>query len=108
MTPKEEVAPEPVKVVQPKVENKKLFVSGMPPSISEEHLAKHFSKYGTVTHCVVVRNKDTGISRGFGFVTYGTVHEAEGALALEKHVVEGRQLKVQLSAQDGTQYSNKG
>ena len=38
-------------------EKKKLYVSGMPPSIEEDSLVKHFAYFGTVTHCAVIRNR---------------------------------------------------
>jgi len=87
--------PEATKMPKPKP-CKKLFVNGLPASMTEDSLFKHFSYYGTVTSCNVVRNHETGISRGFAFVNFATETEAEGAVANDKHVVDGREIRVNM------------
>jgi len=47
----------------------KVHVSGLPPNVNEAVLFDHFKTFGQI-HCVnIVRDKLTGISRGFGFVS---------------------------------------
>ena len=57
LEPPKDKAPPPLPPGPPEPEKKKLFVSGMPPTIAEDSLVKHFSYFGTVTHCFVVRNR---------------------------------------------------
>jgi RNA recognition motif-containing protein len=45
----------------------------MPPNMTEKPLMHYFSTFGHVTNVTVVRDKTTGISRGFGFVSLLTV-----------------------------------
>lgn len=49
---------------------KKLFVGAIREGISEENLREYFSKYGNIEDCVVMKEKETNKTRGFGFVTF--------------------------------------
>lgn len=49
---------------------KKLFVGGLSWSTTDESLRRVFKEFGTVEEAKVVRKRDTGRSRGFGFVTF--------------------------------------
>ncbi len=48
----------------------KLFVGGLPFSTTDEELQQLFSAHGTVASAVVVKDRDTGRSKGFGFVEF--------------------------------------
>jgi hypothetical protein len=58
----------------------KLFVGGLGPSTTEADLRAFFSKFGQVVDAVVIPNRSTGESRGFGFVSYPTSALAEEAI----------------------------
>jgi RNA recognition motif-containing protein len=60
---------------------KKLFVGGIPWATTSDDLQQLFSQYGTVTSAVVITDKMTGRSRGFGFVEFGSDSEADAAIA---------------------------
>lgn len=49
---------------------KKLFVGGVREGLNEDHLRQYFSKYGKIEDCIVMKEKDSGKLRGFGFVTF--------------------------------------
>jgi len=49
---------------------KKVFVGGISPDTTEDHMQEYFSQYGSVESVSVITDKETGKSRGFGFVTY--------------------------------------
>jgi len=54
-----------------------------------------FSEYGSVTDSIVMRDRETGRSRGFGFVTYATSEEADVAISnLNDQELDGRRIKV--------------
>ena len=55
-------------------------------------LLSYFSQYGEVIDCVVMKNQQTGKSRGFGFVTYRDVSCVEAVLSVPSHIVDGRQV----------------
>ncbi|CAN1171374.1 Small RNA-binding protein 11, chloroplastic [Linum perenne] len=59
----------------------KLFVKGLPFSMTEEMLANAFSEFGNVVQAQVVMNKDKKKSKGFGYVTFKSEDQAQKALA---------------------------
>ncbi|CAK8685019.1 ELAV-like protein 1-B [Clavelina lepadiformis] len=60
--------------------NINLYVSGLPADASEERLQDHFSPFGTITQCRVIRDKNTGLCQGFGFVLFANRDEAGEAI----------------------------
>ncbi|TNM97771.1 hypothetical protein fugu_014017 [Takifugu bimaculatus] len=58
----------------------KLFIGGLSFETNEESLAEAFGKYGTIEKVDVIRDKETGRSRGFGFVKYESVEDAKDAM----------------------------
>ncbi len=76
----------------------KLFVGGLPWSTTDEGLKAAFDEYGTVEEANVVRERDSGRSRGFGFVTFSTEEEAQAAVqGMDGQEIEGRQVRVESS-----------
>jgi len=75
--------------------SKKLYVGGLPYSVSESDLNQLFSAHGTVESANVITDRNTGRSKGFGFVEMSTQAEAEAAIeALNGTDLEGRSLTV--------------
>jgi RNA recognition motif-containing protein len=78
--------------------NKKLYVGGLPYSVTDEKLVELFQSHGTVESAKVVTDRYTDQSRGFGFVEMSTEQEAEQAIqALNGTQIEGRSLTVNVS-----------
>jgi len=78
--------------------NNKLYVGGLPFSVTETQLRELFQSHGTVESAVVVTDRYTERSRGFGFVEMSTQQEAEQAIqALNGTMLEGRNLTVNVS-----------
>jgi cold-inducible RNA-binding protein len=74
---------------------KKLYVGNLPFGMTGSDLQNLFEKHGRVESAQVVADRDTGRSRGFGFVEMGTGEEAEAAVAaLNGQEVNGRALTV--------------
>ena len=82
---------------QPKAVNQgtNLFVTGLSPKAREDDLNELFSAYGVVDKVQIMRDPHTDESRGFGFVNFKTVEEAERALALDGTVFMDRTLVIQ-------------
>jgi len=73
----------------------KLYVGGLPYSTDDEELQKIFAEYGTVESATVIKDRDSGQSKGFGFVELSTDEEAEAAIkALDGQEVGGRRVRV--------------
>ncbi|HEU5321693.1 MAG TPA: RNA-binding protein [Methylomirabilota bacterium] len=74
----------------------KLFVGGLSFSTSSERLREAFAAAGTVESASVVTDRDTGRSRGFGFVEMATPEEAEQAISkLNGTSLDGRTIQVE-------------
>ena len=74
---------------------KRLYVGNLPYSSSDASLRQLFEAHGSVTSAQVIMDRDTGRSKGFGFVEMGSDQEAQAAItALNGHEVDGRPLTV--------------
>jgi hypothetical protein len=72
----------------------KLFIGGLPWAMDNERLKQVFAEFGDVADARVILDRDTGRSRGFGFVTYANEAGAENALALDGTEIDGRRIRV--------------
>lgn len=74
---------------------KKLFVGSLAWATTDDSLQAHFAQCGTVSSAKVVTDRDTGRSRGFGFVEFEDDNEADTAIAkLNESELDGRQITV--------------
>lgn len=77
---------------------KKLFVGGLPFAFNDEALGALFAEVGTVESAVVIRDRATARSKGFGFVEMSSEDEAKKAIAeMDGKDVEGRSLHVSIA-----------
>ena len=77
---------------------KRLFVGNLPYSVGERELEAAFAEYGTVVSTVVIRDDESGRSRGFGFIEMETDEMAESAAdALDGFEIDGRRLRVNVA-----------
>ena len=73
----------------------KLYVGGLPYATSEDQLKEHFAQAGNVASAIIIMDKMTGRSKGFGFVEMSTEEEAQNAVStLNGQEFEGRKLTV--------------
>ncbi|MCD9558419.1 hypothetical protein HAX54_015782 [Datura stramonium] len=82
------------------VQQGKVFVGGISVETSEETLTEHFCCYGEVVRSQVIRFRETGIGKGFGFVTFAdssVLHE----LLQRQHIILGRTVDVRLAKPKG-------
>jgi RNA recognition motif-containing protein len=74
---------------------KKLYVGNLAYSVSDSSLEEMFAAHGTVQSAQVIMDRDTGRSKGFGFVEMGSDQEAQAAIsALNGKEMDGRALTV--------------
>jgi cold-inducible RNA-binding protein len=74
---------------------RKLYVGNLPFSITEQALQSKFAQYGTVESVNLITDRDSGQSKGFGFVEMRTDAEASTAIReLNNTDLEGRAIKV--------------
>jgi len=78
--------------------SQKLFIGGLPFGTSSEALRELFNQVEGVETATVVMDRDTGRSRGFGFVEMATSEAADAAVRkFNGYTLDGRTLKVELS-----------
>jgi cold-inducible RNA-binding protein len=74
---------------------KKLYVGNLNYGVTSSDLEKMFTAHGVVQSAQVIMDRDSGRSKGFGFVEMGSDQEAQAAIAaLNGQQVEGRSLTV--------------
>ncbi|MDH4109536.1 MAG: RNA-binding protein [Gammaproteobacteria bacterium] len=74
---------------------KKLYVGNLPYSADDQSLQALFSQYGSVQSVNLITDRDTGRSKGFGFVEMGSDSDAQRAIeSLNGHDMDGRKLTV--------------
>src|SRR5436305_12691028 len=74
---------------------KKLYVGNLSYGVTDSHLDQMFAAHGTVQSAQVIMDRDTGRSKGFGFVDMGSDQEAQAAIsAMNGKEFDGRALTV--------------
>jgi RNA recognition motif-containing protein len=85
-----------------------IFVSNLSFNVQDEDLREFFAPYGEVTSARVINDRETGRSRGFGFVEMSDDEAARKAISeLDQATVEGRSIKVS-EAKPKEERSNSG
>lgn len=78
--------------------SKRLFVGGLPYSLTETQLKDYFEKVGTVSSCNLIIDRYSGRSKGFGFVEMENDAEADKAIeTLNGKDLEGRKIVVNVA-----------
>jgi RNA recognition motif-containing protein len=89
--------------------SKKLFVGGLAWETSDASLNGAFSQYGEVVEAKVITDRDTGRSRGFGFVTFEEESAASAAMsAMNGRDLDGRTLRVDMASEQSRSRERSG
>ncbi|KAF8239450.1 RNA-binding domain-containing protein [Tricholoma matsutake] len=89
-------------------ESKSVFVGRLSWSVDNDRLAQEFSSCGEVVSATVQMDRNTGKSRGFGYVHFATAEAVEKALQMNGQEIDGRAVNIDRSqAQDRTQAREK-
>ncbi len=74
---------------------KKLFVGNIDWGTTDEDLEKLFAEHGEIEEAIIIKDKFSNRSKGFGFVTFVNDEDADKAIeALNEHELNGRQIAV--------------
>ena len=77
-----------------KMDNYKIYVGNLSFNTTQEELESEFSQYGDIDEVRLISDRDTGISKGFAFISYKTEDGMEAALKKNGEEMGGRTLKV--------------
>ena len=77
---------------------KRLFVGGLPYSVNDKKMEEIFSAIGIVSSATVINDRETGQSKGFGFVEFEKDADADEAIAkLNDTEIDGRKIVVNVA-----------
>ncbi|XP_010262417.1 PREDICTED: heterogeneous nuclear ribonucleoprotein 1 [Nelumbo nucifera] len=76
------------------IKTKKIFVGGLPPTLTEEGFRQYFETYGHVTDVVVMYDQTTQRPRGFGFISFDTEEAVDRVLHKTFHELNGKLVEV--------------
>jgi cold-inducible RNA-binding protein len=76
----------------------KLYVGNLSWNTTDDTLRTTFSEFGEVTDSIIMRDRETGRARGFGFVTFASEEQANAAVdALNEQELDGRRIRVNVA-----------
>ncbi len=75
----------------------KIYVGNLSYRTAEDQLTQNFSKYGQISNTVIVMDRATNRSKGFGFITFETESAAQLALEMNGKEIDGRTVKVSIA-----------
>lgn len=81
------------------------LVNNIPWTISRQQLALYFSQFGYVHNSIIIFDKNTGISKNYGFVTFTKKEHVDSALT-HKHTLEGNNLSLTLMKKNNLNNNN--
>ena len=85
-----------------------MYVSNLSFHTTDEDLKTLFSQFGAVSSSKIINDRETGRSRGFGFVEMGSEEEGKKAMAaLNNKEIEGRNMSVTIAKEKTTRTDNK-
>ena len=79
-----------------------LFIYHTPPTWGDDQITAAFAPYGKIVSATIMKNKATGLSKGFGFVSFDNTTSANNAIAaMNGYEVDGKRLKVEIKKAKG-------
>ncbi|KAL6508938.1 hypothetical protein OROMI_015001 [Orobanche minor] len=79
----------------------KIFIGGLAKDTTLDTFVKYFGKYGEITDSVIMKDRQTGRPRGFGFITYADPSVVDTVIA-ETHVINGKQVEIKRTIPKGS------
>src|SRR3989338_3431443 len=86
----------------------KVYVGNLSYTTTEDELRDYFSQYGNIEDIKLIIDFNTGRSKGFCFITYGSNQDSENALAANGVDLGGRKLKVNIAREDNRRAGGAG
>lgn len=76
---------------------KKIYVGNLSYDVDEQSLEEEFARFGNIEKTIIIKDRVTGRSKGFGFIEYATDSSAQSALTMDGQQFRTRALKVSLA-----------
>ncbi len=81
------------------MQQNKIYVGNFPYSVDEAQLRDIFAPYGEIEELALIKDRDTGRSKGFAFITFAQQQAAEKALEQNGNDMGGRPLRVNMATE---------
>ncbi len=75
----------------------KIYIGNIPYTTKEQDLEEVFTSFGQIDEVTLIKERETGRSRGYGFITYSSKEAADKALTMDGKDFMGRKLRVNLA-----------
>ncbi|CAI9107574.1 OLC1v1006958C1 [Oldenlandia corymbosa var. corymbosa] len=76
------------------IRTKKIFVGGLPPSLTKDEFMEYFLSFGEITDAIIMYDRATGRSRGFGFITFDSEDAVDRVLNRNFHELNSKNVEV--------------
>ena len=86
----------------------KIYVGNLTYETTEDSLRQAFTQFGGIEDLVLIKDRDTGRSKGFGFITFDSQKAAEGSLKMDGQQLDGRAIKVNIAKEKERSSSDRG
>ena len=86
----------------------KIYVGNLSYQVSQEDLNDFFQQYGQIAETKLIRDHETGRSKGFAFITFASQDAAQSAIAANGKDLDGRPLKVNMAKEDNRRTGSGG
>ncbi len=86
----------------------KIYVGNLSYDSGQLELENFFSQYGEVKEVKLISDRETGRSKGFGFVTFATVDAANASLKADGTELQGRKIRVNIANDEGQRSGGGG
>ncbi|KAE9615824.1 hypothetical protein Lal_00017435 [Lupinus albus] len=83
----------------------KIFIGGLAKDTTLEIFVKYFEKYGEITDSVIMKDRESGRPRGFGFITYADPSVVDHVIQ-EDHVINGKQVEIKRTIPKSSSQAN--
>jgi len=85
----------------------KIYIGNLPYQATEQDVQTLFAQFGDIENVAIIKDRDSGRPKGFGFVTFVTQNSAQDALKMDGQDFQGRPIKVSI-AKEKTEGSGSG
>ena len=75
----------------------KIYIGNLSYKTTEADLRSNFAQFGDIEDAVVIKERETGRSKGFGFITFKSASDADKALAMDSKDLDGRTIRVNIA-----------
>ena len=77
--------------------NNKIYLGNLPYNLSEQDIEEGFSQFGAIEDVALIKDRNTGRPKGFGFVTFGSEEAAQNSLQMDGKDFHGRSIRVNIA-----------